>query len=191
MIIRQAKTPSSNKGKPTWTKVKCKLKDMSSQDLIHLIQELYSLSKDCKSFLNTRFCTSSSSLEEAKAIISRSVNPDFGKHGGNITFVDAKKAISNYAHASDNLIDIVELRVYMCEQCAACARSYGIDYEGYYTSWANAFKAALIDIKRLSADLQPPFVDRMMEVYQQTSRYGYGMGEMAEAYLDEYGFFDE
>lgn len=189
--IKQTKKTSSTKCKTTWTNVKNQIKDMSSRDLISLIQELYSVSKDCKTFLNTRFCENESSLENVKELISRFVNPDLDNRQSRVSFVDAKKAISTYAHASNQLYNITELRVYMCEQCAQFVETYGVEYEDYYDSWANAIKAALADINKLPIDLQVPFVERMVDVYYVTKRCGYGIEDIVAWNFKEYGFFDE
>ena len=191
MVTTKTKKSSSAKKNPTWTNVMEKLKDMSSPDLIALIKELYSTSKDSKTFLNTRFCRSKSSIEDVKDIISWSVNPELESGNFRVSFADARKAISNYAKASGDMADVTDLRVYMCEQCASFVYGYCVDYAGYYNSWAAAIKSALIDIKNLPPNLQTPFVNRMMEVYQIARRYGYFMDSMAEECFKQYGFLNK
>jgi hypothetical protein len=89
---------TTKKTAPTWRDIKAKFTDFERDELIGLLKDMYTASKDNQIFLNARFELSGDVLKPYKFTINRWLWPDMLK-SQDVSIVKAKKAISDYKKA--------------------------------------------------------------------------------------------
>lgn len=140
---------------PTWTDVKKVLTQMSTEELIATINDLYKLRKENKLFLHTRYRLVEASLDDYQEKIANSVNPLKAKK---ISFKTAKQAISDYKKATGDPEGVTELMVFYCEECARSIKRVGV-WEEYAAGTINIWFDTLKHIQ----DLPRPQYDQLWE----------------------------
>lgn len=180
----------TNKKKPTWSDLKRQLTDLDRVALLGLIQDLYAASKNNQAFLHARFALGEDVLEPYKATIDRWVCPDVLR-SQDISVTKAKKAISDYKKAVGSPEGVAELSVFYCESCVQLLRYCGMDDAGYFNSFVRMFQQALKAIAVLEPAQQESFVDRLECIRSECHNWSWGVGDVIDALMAEYGFAEE
>jgi hypothetical protein len=180
---------SSNK-KPTWTDLNRQLADLDRPALLGLIQDLYTASKNNKSFLHARFALGEDVLEPYKITIDRWICPDVMRNQ-DFSVAKAKKAISDYKKAIGRPEGVAELTVFYCESCMNLLGYCSMDDEGYYNALVRMFEQALKAIAALDPHQQSSFVERLERVRLEGHNWGWGVGRGMDDLMGEYGFGKE
>ena len=137
--------------------IKKALAEHSSKALISLIGELYSLNDKNRDFLEARFSTGDAAFKRYKEIIHDALYPD----DDDISFRNAKKAITDYSKAHGEPLKITELFVYAAE----CGNQFTCDYgdidESFYDSLILIFQRAVKEVAKLHPKAAAPFIERL------------------------------
>jgi len=108
---------------PTWSDVKAALVDLDKKQLLKLVADLYRLSNENKTFLNSRFDVGDNPLGPHKKIIQECMYPDIYSNKP-IQISRAKKAISSYSKAVGDPAGEAELMTYFVE----CGNKFTVDF---------------------------------------------------------------
>ncbi len=180
----------SSKNKPGWSGVKTRLADIDRAGLIRLLQDLYAASKDNQAFLHARFALGDDVLKPYKATIDRWLWPDWLRNQ-NTSVIKAKTAITDYKKAIGQPEGLAELRVFFCERAVGFSSEVGLQDANYFTALARMFAQALEAITVLPQGRQPELMARLDVVRGFGHKLGYGVGDVMDDLLDEYGFDGE
>ncbi len=171
-------TKRKSKSQPTWTDVKAKLEDLDRAGVLGLIQDLYAMHKDNRTFLHARFRLGEDVLESYKKTIDRWLWPDlFRKQDTSVS--QAKRAISDYKKAGRR-------RVEDCERAAGFCSDVGNDDEGYFDALVRMFEQALKFANALSVDRRDDLVARLDRVRATSHEFGYGVGDDMDFLLSKF-----
>jgi len=126
---------------------------------------LFDFSEDNRRFLTSRLIPEtdwSAVLEKYRKRIEDAVYPD---PPGRIRLGDARKLINEYRKTTSDLRGTVELMVTYLESGTQCGRSYGVDYESFYSSLLSMLDD-LIDVftDERNGHLFDRYRDRLHEV---------------------------
>jgi hypothetical protein len=174
-----------SKSQPTWTDVKAKLEGLDRAGVLGLIQDLYALHKDNRTFLHARFRLGEDVLEPYKKTIDRWLWPDlFRKQDTSVS--QAKRAISDYKKAVGDPEGLAELMVFYCERAAGFCSDVGNDDEGYFDALLRMFEQALKFANTLSVDRRDDLVARLARVRATSHEFGYGVGDDMDFLLSKF-----
>jgi hypothetical protein len=177
---------ATTKTTPSWSDVKTKLIDFDRAGLIGLVQDLYAASKDNQAFLHARFALGGDVLKPYKATLDRWLWPDVLKNQ-DTSVAKAKKAISDYKKAISQPEGLAELTVFYCERAAGFSNDVGLQDGGYFDALVRMFGQALKAIDALSEDRRPALIARLDAVRRISHNFGYGVGDVMDDLLAEYG----
>ena len=173
--MKDKTTMAGTQKSPNWSDIKRQLTDLDQADLIRLVHDLYSASKENKVFLHTRFAPGGDPLEPWQDIITRWINPpDFRAP---ISVAKAKKAISDYKKAKGDAAGLAELSVFYCEEVFDFLDSCGMEDADYYDALVRMFGQALQYVQALPASQQKGFFPRLGRMHQLGQQLGWGVGE--------------
>jgi hypothetical protein len=165
-----------SKSQPMWTDVKAKLEGLYRAGVLGLIQDLYAMHKDNRTFLHARFSVGEDVLEPYKKTIDRWLWPDlFRKQDTSVS--QAKRAISDYKKAVGDPEGLAELTVFYCERAAGFCSDVSNDDEGYFDALVRMFEQALKFANALSVDRRDDLVARLDRVRATGHEFGYGVGD--------------
>ncbi len=179
MIRRQSKS------QPTWTDVKAKLASFDRRGLLGLVQDLYALHKDNRTFLHARFGLGEDVLESYKETIDRCLWPDAFRNQ-HTSVAEAKQAISNYKKAVGEGTGLAELMVFYCERAVGFCSDVGYEDESYLTALVRMFEQALSVAHSLPADSRETLIARLDRVCSIGRTVGYGVGDDMDFFLTKY-----
>ena len=177
------------KTKPTWSDVKTKIADLDRAGLISLIQDMYAANKDTQIFLNSRFELGEDILQPYKEVISRWICPDVMRNQL-ISVAKAKKAITDYKKAVGKTEGLAELSVFYCEEVFVFFGYCGMDDEGYFDALVRMYAQALKYVRELPESKQRAYIDRLLDVCNESENVGWGVREDMVLLLAEYGSND-
>ena len=173
------------KRKTTWTEVKKALQTQYNKDgVICLIKELYDLSVKNKDFLNAKFAKNSTTmLEKYKEIV---IEPFFPKKGGfgKLKLMPAKKAISDYKKATNDILGTLDLMLTYVESGTDFTVQFGDIDENFY----NSLVSVLYQFKKLITlkDLEY-FKVRLIKLNDKACNIGWGYGDGVSDVLVDFG----
>lgn len=176
--------------KPGWSDLKRQLSELDHAALLRLIQDLYAASTNNQTFLHARFALGEDALEPYKATIHRWVCPDVMRNQ-DISIAKAKKAISDYRKAIGRPEELAELIVFYCESCMNLLDYCGMEDEGYFNALVRMFEQGLKVIDTLDPSLQEDLINRLDRVRNESHNWGWGVGDVLEELMAEYGFTEE
>lgn len=168
-------TQKTAKTSPSWSDVKAKLAELDRNELIAILQALYSTGQDNKFFLHTRFNLGEDPLEPFKNTITHWINPPNLRNP--ISISKAKRAISYYKKALGQPEGLAELAVHYCEEAFSLLSNCSVDDESYYNAIARMFEQALKHIQALTKQQQTPFLKRLGPLRQLGHEVGWGLGD--------------
>lgn len=177
--MKEAKTSTSFKN------IKDNLSALTSKQLVQLIGELYDLNQLNQSFLNARFLKNEASLKNYKSQIRRALYPDFDSGKQDISFSKARKAISDFAKATSDRRQTLDLMVYYVEVGKEMMDAFGMDYEAFYDSMESMFRKIVERLKNQDRHLIAIFWDRLKKVERAAQSTGYGYGDSLREMMTE------
>ncbi|MCF6766646.1 hypothetical protein L3V82_12785 [Thiotrichales bacterium 19S3-7] len=153
--------------------IKKSLNNKMKEELINIVLDLYSISKENKDFLGVKLLQSSDALESYREEIKTYLAPD-RPWDNEISISKAKKAISNFRKASNNPIGLIDLMVYYVECGTEFLCEYGDMYEQYYMSLESVFENVLKKLKVYEVDQIADFIARLEKVVRKAYDMGWG-----------------
>jgi hypothetical protein len=169
---------------PAWSDIKARLADFDRAGLLGVVQDLYALSKDNRTFLHTRFGLGDDVLEPYKEIIDRWISPNVYRNQ-ETSVSQAKKAIADYKKAAGQPEGLAELMVFFCECAVGFCNGFGYEDEGYFDALLRMFEQALKVSVTLPAEQRDTMRDRLEDVCHRVE-FGYGVGDTMETLLAKY-----
>ena len=164
------------KAQTSWTEVKAKLIDFDRVNLIGLVQDMYSASKENQVFLHARFALGDDVLKPYKVNIDRWLWPDPFKNQ-DTSVAKAKKAISDYKKANGKTEGLVELMVFYCERAAGFCNDVGLQNESYFDALVRMYEQALKTTNDLPEPLRVQLRIRLEAVQKTCCSIGYGVSD--------------
>ena len=160
--------------KPTWIDVKRSIKRFEPSQLIELVNDLYQLSVENKTFLHARFSNEGDSLNKYKKIILNSLYPDVMDENDNFDFDKAEKAIKDYAKATGSDESTTNLMIYYVE----CGNKFTLDYgdidENFYDALIEMCEKAIKYVLKMPKKEQEPFRTRLKKIMESAAGIGWG-----------------
>jgi hypothetical protein len=177
---------------PTWTDIRRKLGQTDMDYVIGIVKALFDFSKENRTFLASRLFPDtdwSALLEKYRKQVREAVFPDPPRQ---IRLGDARKAISAYKKATSDLAGTIELMLVFVESGTDCGRTYGVDYESFYTS----LESMLDDLLEVLCDernhgLLERLRERVCDLEEKASDIGWGYGDYVSERLAEVGLPDD
>lgn len=175
------------KKKSTWTDIKRQLTEFDRSALLTLIQDLYAASKENQVFMHARFNLGDDVLQPYKATIERWVCPDVTRNQ-NYSIAKAKKAIADYKKAVGRPEGVADLTVFYCESCLKLLDYCGMEDENYFSALVRMFEQSLKAIVMLETSQRDHFLERLERVFDESSKWGWGVDDDLNDLMAEYGF---
>ena len=181
---------AERKKQGSWSEVKGRLKEMPMAGLLGVIQDLYTLNKTNRAFLEARFVPrlASVSIAEYRKRVKYPFNPECET----LEYADAKRAIREYQEATSDLEGTLDLMLSFVEAGNKFTRDFGdIDERFYNTVEGMMFEV----VKRLRTkdgkELYPKFAARLQKLYDESRDMGWGysdnMGDLILGLQQEFG----
>ncbi len=172
---------------PAWTQLRQILSDYEKPELLRLIQSLYQLNADNKLFLTSRLIEVD--LDELVMPYRKAIQAEFNPPRGfpRLNLRAARKAISDFKKACNDLAAVADLMIYYVEQGVICTNNYGDISEGFYNSLESVYAEAIKTIK-LTGDpgVVERFRPRLWRIVQDTSGIGWGFHDELNSMYHEY-----
>lgn len=175
----------AEKKKQIWRDAKSILAQKEKSELLKLIADLYSLNRENKTFIHTRYSTGEKTSEPYRSIISEALYPDVYKNKM-VRFSVGKKAISDYFKATKDKSGKFELMVHYIEKGTKFTADYGDMDEKFYYGLESMFKKILIEMVAEPEDFQNRYLPRLEGVVTLAENVGWGYHETIDLMLEEY-----
>ena len=147
-----------------------------------LIQNLYSVHKDNRTFLHTRLGLGEDVLQPYKETLDRWLWPDVLRNQ-NVSVAKAKQAISSYRKAVGDPAGLAELMVSFCESAAGFSNDVGYQDEGYLEALVRMFEQAIKVTCQISEGDRDALIVRLDRVRTISHNLGYGVGDDMDCML--------
>ena len=165
------------KKKSCWGDIETPIKQLSKDQLIDLLRDLYRLSPENKDFFHTRFSTvEADPLPRYKKIIQHAIHP-YLEDDESLEIEKANDAINRYVKAVDNPVGEAELRIFYVECGNNFTLSYGDIDEDFYDALLDMYKYAIETVLETSPDKQKEFQERLKAIMDSASHIGWGYGD--------------
>jgi len=184
--------PTGKRTTPTWTDIRRRLGQTDMDYVIGIVKALFDFSKDNRTFLASRLFPDtdwSALLEKCRKQVREAVFPDPPRQ---IRLGDARKVISAYRKATSDLTGTAELMLVFVESGTDCGRTYGVDYESFYTS----LESMLDDLLEMLCDernhqLLDPLRERVRRLEESAGDIGWGYSDYVSERLADAGLLDD
>jgi hypothetical protein len=153
-----------------WSAVKKILASKEPKELLALIKDLYSLNKQNKTFLHTKY-TLVDPVKPYMEIIAECISLDYKKP---INLAGAKKAISQYRKAVGDPKGILELMVFYVECGNDLTCEYGDIDEKFYCSLESVFHNALQALAKSDIETIEEYLPRLQTIVEKAENIGWG-----------------
>ena len=176
---------------PTWTDIRRKLAHTDMDYVIGVVKALFDFAKENRTFLASRLFPEtdwSALLEKCRKQVREAVFPDPPRQ---IRLGAARKAINAYRKATSDLAGTAELMLVFVESGTDCGRTYGVDYESFYTS----LESMLDDLLEILCDernrqLLDRLHERVRRLEESAGDIGWGYSDYVSERLAEAGLPD-
>ncbi|NQS98485.1 MAG: hypothetical protein HQ591_08530 [candidate division Zixibacteria bacterium] len=171
---------------PTWTDLKKVVNDLDHSQMVDLIRDLYRLSNSNSDFLHTRFSMGKDPIGPYKEIIKHAMYPEYEERE-TIEISRARKAISDYSKASDDLKSKIDLMIFFVE----CGNRFTLDYgdidEEFYTSLCRMYYKAAENVLLLPEQEQKEFHQRLKRIMESSLGMGWGYhDDLCDTYYEAF-----
>jgi hypothetical protein len=153
--------------------LKRNLKELTKEDLIKDIVDLFKKSEFAKDYYISKYSTDNNSLpllNKYKEIIQNEFLPERGDGKGRLSV--AKKAITEFKKISQDKTLIAELMIYYVEVGVDYTNTFGDINESFYTSMEGMYEKAIKFI--VDNKLVHLFKDRCIKIVHETDGIGWG-----------------
>jgi len=166
--------PEMKSKRPGWIDIKKSLKGFEHFQLVELLEDLFQLSEENKTFLYARCLMGNHGVDRYKKLISRCLYSDFFDENDNMDFDKAEKAITDYLKATKNDEGTADLMIYFVE----CGNRFTIDYgdinEQFYNGLIEMYKRAIETVRKLPVKKHTPFRRRLKAIMESADGIGWG-----------------
>lgn len=175
---------------PTWINIKSVLINQDKSELINLIKELYTLSKNNKSFIEVRYQINADSLDIYKKRIEEALYPDVMSNNP-VNFSAGRKAISEYKKATQDINGTLLLMVLYVKTGTQFTLDYGDMYDEFYDSLISMFHSILKVLVKEDDAMQNKYVSQLGEIVNSVQDIGWGYyDDISELLYDYFPDFD-
>jgi hypothetical protein len=160
-----------------WSDIKKNIQDLSKEEMLELVKDLYDNSKDIKIFLGARFCKDNRQIyNEYKEKV---IEPFYPKRGsiGKLKFAPARKAIRDYKKATNDLLGTLDLMLTYVESGTKFTCAYGDIDENFYNSLESVLSEFSELISSKSEEYLETFRERLEKLMDKASDIGWGYGD--------------
>ena len=161
----------------TWSNVKMAVANLDEKQLLKLVSDLYSLSKENQAFLHARFAIGNDTLGPYKKTISACMYPDVYTNKP-VQVSKAKKAITSYFKSVGDPLGEAELMTFFVE----CGNSFTVDFgdidEAFYDALNRMYRRAIEKVLSLPEEQRGEFQDRLEAITTSSSNIGWGYHDM-------------
>jgi len=182
MAVRTVKAVSAQQGfgamRPTLLK-------MQPKELVRLMGELYSLSKENQRFLEARLGDASAQLPAYRQLVADCLFPDPLRKGAKVRIVEAKRAISQYERATGDSAGTVDLMLTFVETGTAFAVDLGYGDDNFFAALENMLSRALNLLRSGTDDLRCSTRPRLLRLSASARNLGWGFGDFVSEAVDE------
>ncbi len=173
----------------TWTKLHKVLKELPPERLIDLLKGLHDLSPQNKAWLCSKvlpFWQDSAYLEECRRKVIRAVYDPARKFPDRPRFRDARKVISDYKKATQDLAGTLDLMLTYVERGHAFTLDFGDIDMPFYDALMNMLERFALELKKSPAprELYQHFHARLLAI-QRTADIGWGYGDFVRDTVSE------
>jgi len=167
---------SSNKSKLNWSIIKEPVSKLSKEELFILVKDLFSRSKDNKSFLIARFNMDKNEiLSFYKGQIRKHLTPNISSYK-KIKITPVKKLIQEYKNASNDLSGTLELMFTAIEKCVYLMGENNYYEDPFYNGFNSILSDFVLILNSKSEEYLEEFRDRLeklrIEALKIEWRYG-------------------
>jgi hypothetical protein len=184
---KKRQTPAPEAGAAGFSFVRKAIADYDRAALVGLIRDLHSLSEENRAFLDARFrpANDTKSLEHYKKIVSEALYVDLPFEDRDISFRDARKALSDYRKAIGRETGLAELLVLGAEKGTRFTLDYGNIDEPFYDSLERMFHDAVTHVAAMDPSVAEPWRERLKIVVNKARNMGWGFYDTIASSYDE------
>jgi len=157
----------------SWRRLKAELQRLDAQELIGLIKALCDRDRESRSFVEARLAIGDDVLEPFRRRIQDALYPD-PIHGPPISITAAKRAVSDYRRATDDLRGLLDLRLYYVECGTEMTLDYGDMDEAFYSSMESMFDRVIAQLQGGDSDMVSTFLPRAVRLVERADGLGWG-----------------
>ena len=173
----------------TWSNVKTAIAKLDEKQLLKLVSDLYSLSKENQAFLHARFSIGDDTLGPYKKTIRACMYPDVYTNKP-VQVSIAKRAVSSYSKAVGDPLGEAELMTFFVECGNSFTRDFGDIDEAFYDALNRMYRRAIEKVLGLPEQHRGEFKGRLEAIMTSSSNIGWGYHDMLcddyyEAFLDD------
>ena len=171
---------------PTWSHLKPHLQQLSKEQLVALLRELYALNADNKAFLATRFIPTAPEQIAApyRKVISQVFNPDRGHPS--LQLSAARKALNDFRKACNDPLPLIDFMLFYVEEGVVCTRTYGDIDAPFYSSLLSVYRSAAELTSKLPPAQAEVFQPRFLAIIRDTRMIGWGFHDgLIDIYTSE------
>ena len=169
-----------------WKDIKPILSKENKDGLLTLVKALYSLNKENKTFLETKYSLVDP-LEPYKEIIDDSINPDLMDRQ-TLSLAEGRKAISRYRKAVGDPVGIIELMIHYVECGNKFTLNYGDIDEQFYDSLMSMFDNILKQLVKSDKTIVDKYLPRLRDIVNEVKGIGWGYSDyLYSAFANSFG----
>lgn len=154
-------------------RIKAAIRGSPPEVLAALVLDLYELSTDNRTFIETRLGSGGDPLQPYKERISEALYPD-AVSGKPIRIAEARRAVTEYRKAAGDQDGLLELMIYYVECGTACTADYGDIDAPFYSSLESMYDRFLNALEKVDPATKESYRARAEAVVHQTRRIGWG-----------------
>ncbi len=124
-------------------------------------------------------------LKKYKDLVQQALYPDFNSGDDVVRIRDAKKAISDFAKATRDPNQTLDLMVHFGEVGTRMMNDFGMDYEAFYNSMESMYRKVFTRLTGKDHQLLSDFLPRLRSIENASRDTGYGYGDSLLEMMNE------
>lgn len=178
------KQPKNKSEKLPFSAVKNALEPLDRKGLLTLVEDLYALNEENRTFILTRYGLVDE-LDPYKKVIRENVYPDNTKP---IRLGEARKAFNQFKKAVGTPEGLLELAVYYVECGTDCTMEFGDIDEPFYNSMESMLDQAVKLLDKVELEVKERYRPRFKTLMDKTyGKIGWGYGDyLADEFYENY-----
>ena len=170
-----------------WKPLRNILEELSNDELLKVIHDLYLSNESTRKFLSARFQKGPVPLKKYKDLVRQALYPDFnsGDDDDDVRIRDAKKATSDFAKATRDPNQTLDLMVHFLEVGTRMMNDFGMDYEAFYNSMESMFRKVFRRLTGKDHQLLSDFLPRLRNIEKASRDTGYGYCDSLSEMMNE------
>lgn len=164
-------------GSQGFGRIRSTLLKQQPRELVRLIGELYSLSRENRRFLEARHGDASQQLSNYQQLVADCMFPDPLRKGAKVRISEAKRAISQYEQATGDSAGTVDLMLTFVEMGTAFAVEVGYGEDNFFDALENMLSRALDLLRSGAEELRQSTRPRLIQLSGSARALGWGYGD--------------